>query len=490
MAYSPARLDEIEKCIKMGQFSQAQSMFKQIRIKDIPRKYALRASSLARRCGKVNTSLMILNPIVRANKAILKPATSEEIVDYAFSLHRVGATVEAKKLFTNGDLLNIQQALFYYSIVLFSSWDYEKAIPYLEKYLNDSELDHYKAAIGKANLASALIFVGRQGEAQALIEEVLGYSKKQRLSLLEDHCTELQAQLFMSLGQANETLKCLQRGSAPNLIESSSLGLWTQKWSAIAEATLSPDNKSKQKLLDLQELARKQGQFEVDRDCDFYLAKIFGDQERVKKLYFGTPFKDYLTRLKGLQSGSMPNSYDLKLEVGFGGETLDLSTFERLSSAQPVAMSQLDREVLISLTRDFYKPRSLGSLFGDVFEEEYYDPFHSPNRMYQVVFRANEKFRDQGLDLCVLSSEFGYTLGTQKGFQLRVTRDEAEVALSADMRRYKKSLPCSRPFSILDLQNVSGASRRSLQRFLEKEVAKGTVERIGAGRSTKYKFVA
>src|SRR4051812_11485291 len=91
-------LDRVDALISAGNAKKALLELSSLRRARVPREYALRVASLARRAALPGLAVRVLNPIVRPSRRSPVTATSEETAEYAACLIRIGVGEEASTL--------------------------------------------------------------------------------------------------------------------------------------------------------------------------------------------------------------------------------------------------------------------------------------------------------------------------------------------------------------------------------------------------------
>ena len=484
------KLDFIEECIKTGRFSSARQILDKIKVNSMPRSLALRASNLSRRCGKVQKSLKILNPIVR-NPGALLPASEEEVADYAFSLHRIGASYEAKKLLEPilGD--RIPSALLFRSIIAFSEWDYELAKKMLEKYIESPLISDYQRLLGQSNLVNSYIYLEDFVQAAQLIFEIEAKAKKEKLTLLLNLCNEQRAEMAVSQGYFVEAGKILKVSSASMKDSGDLVNTWVWKWKKIVES-----KSKKNGLLWLQSASNEaldKGEWEVSRDIDFYRVKYFNDKSAFEKLVFGTPYKPLLDRLKKVCDFEAPGYYSFGLGKGSDAAELEiewslLKAFDsQTKSSRDLNFTDINYKLVGSLLSDFYRPKKWGALFNSLFPEEYYDPFHSVNRLHQILHRFNTQSFDNGLGLKVVGTDKGCVLRSLEKVNF-ILKNESFFSNSPQVAKILSHPKFKTDFCLNDLSSLISGNKRSHQRLIKKLIETGKVVKIGSGRASRYKI--
>jgi hypothetical protein len=126
---------EIDNLIKKGHGASAIHRLHRLNLSSLDRHHQLQVAQLFRRVGLNHQGLKILNPIVRPSGAKINQSTDEERAEYGVLLINMGVYHEGLILLDEVNVNEVPQALLFKSFGLFSQWDYQKAIPLIEKYI-------------------------------------------------------------------------------------------------------------------------------------------------------------------------------------------------------------------------------------------------------------------------------------------------------------------------------------------------------------------
>ena len=489
------KLDFIEDCIKTGQFSLASQSLDKIPLSQITRSLALRTSNLARRCGKVKKSLKILNPIVR-NPIQKQSATGAEMADYAFSLHRIGATFEADELLQRVNPEEAPSALFFRSILAFSKWEYSEARNWLTAYVQSDKISDYQKMMGRSNLVNILLYEKEFEKAQDEIQSLMKEATNKKLGLLKNICLEQQAESLIGLHRYEEATELLKVAAKTASDSGKRLQTWIWKWQTYTQAK-QKNKESGIKFLDkaIKEATSK-GAWEIHRDFDLFKVILFDDANAKKKLQYGTPFKNYLNRLPpSIESSRLeePYSFVLNKTLGTTPPTIDLNnqTITSNDTTEKIKLTATQIKVLNCLLVDFYRPRKWGELFNSVFPDQFFDPFSSINRLHQTLFRINSGLSKQNIGIKVTSDVHGCHLVAKAPYSFLLKRDRANQSnLSPNLILLKNQISRDSEFTIDSLSPILEGDKRTHQRIIKDLISEGKVVRLGKGRSTRYKLVS
>src|SRR5687767_9650300 len=143
-------IEDIDTLIREGNSALAKRRLREVNRNEIDRKDLAQACAMATRSGLPELAIRWLNPIVRAERKLLKPATEREKAEYAIALIRIGAQPEALGILKGLSAREHPQVLLFRAIGHFSQWDYESALPVLDEYLT-LQLTDYQRLVGMVN---------------------------------------------------------------------------------------------------------------------------------------------------------------------------------------------------------------------------------------------------------------------------------------------------------------------------------------------------
>lgn len=474
----------------MGHFSKAKKLLNSIALPTIPRSELLRASNLSRRCGLIQKSLKILGPLILKQIHRDQPATASEKADYAFSLNKIGLYSEAQNLLTPLCASHHAEALFFRSLTAFTRWDYQSAYGDLQKFVGSPQVPEYRKMVGLSNLVSACIFLKNWQQAQLYLDEVTRYAEGSDRLLLKNLCVEQQAEIYINTEQYQKAERLLDEAALLAKDSGALLNFWIDKWAAVLLAKQTKGEAGRAALLGVFQRAQQAGHWEICRDIDFQSVAVYFDQALYNKVFFGTPFQSFKDRLQELSEYQCPEIYSFILgqqqESSF---LIDLVQFAmRFKNKEcNIKLTETDWRVLASLASDFYRPIKVGELFGHIIKDEYYDPFTSPNRIHQAIYRLNQKLEDANIPMKIQGGLFGYYLQSDQSIQIKVSHEVKGLDQSLQKLLYLKDhLQGSESFKAKQASQLLEMSERSAHRWLRQMVESQHLIKTGQGKNTRY----
>lgn len=501
-------LQETETALRAGQRDLARTNLLKVKGKALPRSKARQFATLARRAGMLDVALQIMRPIVRPKTKLDIGASAEEIATYGLILLGFGAIQECSAILNSADQTN-PEILMAQAFSSIKTWDYGKAILYLEKYiaagsLNSSSKDtakDYLKTVAMVNLAASHIAIGNPEHLErgrSLVNELLKKTAKEGWALLESNARELSLQMAI---QDRDWASCdsfFKKADEGANGQPADLQLFTQKWRAISEVLRDTESaEGLAKLRKVRHYALEQGHWETVRDCDFHEAIATRNSNLALHVYFGTPFPTYRKRLRDATADWLVIP-DLYLHHPLPHAIEASRVFQMNSGAElgnknvalPVGKSL--HTALQILVSDFYRPFLIGSLFSEVFKEEYFNPVSSPRRVAFLVHRLRNWFEENSVPLDIVSNRDGYRLLATAPYTLELASHVASGSTSnqSQFERLQAYLKANNAedFTAREIAAALETSERSARYFLKWAVENSLLTRTGSGRQIRYRL--
>lgn len=518
----PDLLAKIEELTRKGLRHQAATLLIKLKKQhSIPRSCATKFSELARRNGLPLLSLRALKPFLYPKKILDAPPSPDELMHYAASLTVIGATSESRRILETLPYDSHPKGLLYLAFALIHEWDYHKAIIPLRRYHEHSSLTDYERLIANLNLLNCFAALQDIESAQKTFEKIIGPAQAAGYAMIQANALELYAQTLIQQDKLTEALEAL--GKAESLIggQFSIFLALIKKWqltiaiknartteSGIAAGAAKPMRLETMNAGDLSALQaqlvilRRQcaesGYWEVVRDIDLILAKATDDQELFNRVYLGSPFEHFRRRAEM----NLPKSLRKHTEAW-----IPLNARMRKDDSQkipppairPLALDVYERQKttrpwLDLLTRDLYKPISLGAAHEFLFPHQHFNPDTSPKRVLNSIYRFNKVMKKDQIPLLIKIQKMEFSLESL-----------GPDTLTLRIHHLKKRLPDPSDNGLSDLLDLydkigltlfdskTGAHlmsrpHRSARHRLAKGLQEGLLRRLGSGTRTYYQF--
>lgn len=472
---------DCERLIRSGAITEARARLALVSAKRVPRPLRARLANLCRRVDLLTNGLQLLSPVVQSKRGKWgREATAHELSEYAVLLQKSGAVREALSILSQIDKRLVPEAFLYQAYCHFNRWEYEDAVPLLRHYCAIEDRP-YQRAIGEVNLASALVAV-REESALEQVNLCLETATASGMHRLRANCLELRAQLHLQrddTARARLDLEEAAQLAAGNVALDQ---LLIRKWRAVFEAREMNDVGP---LVRFRELAVERAQWESVRETDRLLLRLQFSTARFDHLRFGSPFIRYQQTLETEFPQAERKAY---LLYGESKALLDLSHDQILGTGLKAPRNSF--ALLATLASDFYKPFSLSGLFSELFADEHYDPWSSPQRVRQTIYRTRGWLEESGLKLSIDEQDGRYrlVLGSGAGVLLSLFA-EAPTESSSRLLQLRQRFG-TKAFSPADARAALDLSASTIKTLIQRATGKGEVERLRSGRATLYRFRA
>lgn len=471
---------EVEDHVRAGRARDAVVTLTRLNTNQVPRDFRLSLANLCRRLGLIGQGLRLLSPVVRPTQGSrLAAATPSEQAEYAVLLVRGGADQEAARILEDIDPTAAPESLLYRSFIFFNRWEHGSAEPLLRQYIQ-SDLSDYARAVGLLNLSAALLGSDQHTKALETVLELRDLAESSGWGRILGNCYEQLGQIDIERGQFNSGLSHLEKSSQLLRHMATRDEFFVRKWKAVAEARMGG---GVEPLAELRIEAERQLDWETVRECDRHSLRIRFNADLFKQLIFGTPHFRYRQRV----------CEELKREVGEsdyywgepGGPILDM--ISGLAEVKRPQRSGKILELVEVLSRDFYKPFTLGALFSAVYSDEYFDIHTSPGRVRQLLTRTRKYLKMKSIPLGIVEHRGGYRLKAFGPVQIRVALHRRSVGGYSFQLQFLARCTGEQPlFTAQQARQWLGMKRTTFQRFIAWAEAERHICRVGEGAQTKY----
>lgn len=472
---------ECDLLIKAGKINLVAQKISVLNLAQVPRSSRQGLAKICRRAGLIPQGLRLLHPIVRQTKAPIEPALPGEICEYAVCLSRIGSIREAMTLLQGVEPTKSPEALLYLAYCHISDWNYENASHFLELFLKSSA-DDYSKLIARANLASAYVETSRLDRALEFLEETVPLLEKAGATRLVGNCYGLYGQIHLEKGNLAKAQKALNQAMSVFGSSQSYDQLLIYKFQSRIAAL---EEKSIEPLLKFRKEAVSRSHWHSVRDADFFIVKEKFDQKLFDHLVFGTPMPAYRSQL--LEIGQPSEQY---IYGQNGNLILDLKTGD-FAGSHDLNPGKKIHFLLASLLKDFYAPKHFGTLFAEIYPNEYFDINSSLMRMKQLIGRTREWINENQIPARILRRQWQCRFEVTGPFGVQLQLDSPALEpVPLKWREISKSFPIGARFSAEQACEKLGWSRATFLRLMEWAGKNNRIEKSGAGKSTFYQMIS
>lgn len=473
-------LDHIDRLIREGRMNEAHRALDRVSIKALSRHLAARYANLARRLMKPQLAVRALHPIIRGEFALVEAPSDFEKAEYGVALLRLGAIPEALELLNEVSPRKVPMVHLYRAFCHFNRWNYQAGLQCLELDLTQLPVDDYQKNTIRVNRAAAKLWLadldGLEHELLDL-QETLGRNNQRRL---QSNVFEMLAQNYIQTENWARAEDALKRSL--ELIDSGHRmdTLFIRKWQAIGRVLRDRDPEG---LAALRAEALAAGHWETVRDVDHYRLQVRPDRRLFEYLYFGTPHHSFRHRLEHAWRGEF--TIPEYAEIGGGAEPARVwNPFEPSRD-----WGSLSHRLNLVLLQDLYQPRRVGEIFAMLFQDEYFNPDSSVNRVHQAVRRLREFLRANDVPARLESVDGLYRLQVAPDVAVGLYR-RFPVARDPFYRwRLNHFAPAAardRGISRDQVENLLAISTSKAKEWIRRGREEGWIEAFGAGSNTRY----
>ena len=460
-----ALIQECEADLRAGRIQQAASRLRPLQVTDIPRPLAQTMASIFRRAHLETFALRVTTPIVNGTHPEGQ-ATEPEINEHAAALIQLGAVAEAREFLRTLDAGENPQVLYWLAEAHSHRYEFREAIPLLRRF-NETAANEADRQEGLSLLARAYTSTGDHFAALNIAKSIEPRDPSAARAL-----------------RAHNYIEQKNFPAAKSEIAGIGEAYLMQKWEAVAQAF---ESASTVPLTAFLARAQENKDWETIRELDRYALEIQFDAEKFRHLLFGTPFaayRDYV--LARLNRPWNEDSYTLgALEA----PAFILHTGE-FKNHQAEAPSKMVHQLLAALLRDFYRPWSIGSLFSELFPQENFDVFSSPNRVHQLLWRLRKWVEANHLPVELIEHNGLYSFHRSEAFAFVVPREDLRVDENVlHLRQLQSHFRDKLSFTPREAQVCLNISASSFKRLAQWGLKEHKLRREGASRATIYKLV-
>lgn len=474
--------------------------------------------NLLRRSGWISEALDLNQPFIRGEISEILAPTADEKIEYAAALVNMGLEIEALSLLNNIRKSIYPMAAFIQATAYIRSWNYNEAQIHLEHFLSIMPESNYYYRVAELNLAACYLANQNFDLAEKYLLHLAEKFKTEKLFLLYSNALEELSQVYIHKNQFEKAEHIIHLAEANEQDKKSVYSLLVQKWKFVLKLLKSNENK-KNNIFDLGSNENiyiyndiiKQSfrlrQFEIIRDLQLQIAKIFSNHNLLLRLYCGTPYLSYKEKIKSLLDlDNLTHTPEFYFKAGpIYNNYFQVSDNYKLNkdSVTPVICESQDKykihRALNIIMSDFYSPWDPPRLFQKLFPDRWYDRKSAINVLYQTVFHLRKDLNKNNSALNIeWKNNLIYLTGSQDWLfkpSVVVIMKNKNIHSVADYKQDQLLNELINFFGWKDFNvemcfKITNIPKRSLQRHLKNLVEKKILNCQGKGKATRYNLVA
>lgn len=353
------------------------------------------------------------------------------------------------------------------------------------------QVEPYQRLVGKLNLAAALVPSGHYNEAIDLLSELESTLDPQKQLVLLSNTFEVRTQAELFRGDYAKAKIYLDRARSTHSFGQQIMGLIFKKWQIILDWKIKGNSSSiEDAIIKLQDHARENSFYELVRDCDYYRSQMTENADLYDRLILGTAHPNYGLRFRNtvFEDRKASASY---LWMGDGStsapeQVIDMANAKSIDGSLILKPKQIHYQLIRLLSTDFYRPFKLGEVFESLFEDQYFDPHSSPQRVYMAVSRLRSFLKKAGYAANLTDASEGYLFRPTSGFGVLVHKEmKDEDPRMVYIRRLQGEFGFD-DFNSAQAGGVLDLSARQSITILNWAIANDLILQSGRGKATHY----
>lgn len=471
--------EKIDALIKVGQGGLATAELRSINLAQVPREWRAALANLFRRTNQISKAFKLLGKQVREEQ----DADPAMLAEYAVLLQRIGSFEEALAILRGLDPSHAPDSLLNQALCHFSRWEYRQAVPLLQSFVERAP-SPYAKLVGEINLGAALTFLGKNGEAEALLRNVAAMTKERGHWRLHGNALQTLAELHFNLNDEKACRDFLEQASGHLAGQRNYDDLFVAKWKAALACLRSNDPSP---LAEFKNKAEERRHWESAREADFLMLTVRFDENRWRHLFAGTPYPEYRERLK-TRWGHLP---DPENYVWGGAEAPCFRVATGQLDGAHLNTGKMIHRLLACMLTDLYRPRRLGQIFAALYPGEYFDYESSPSRVHQLLTRGRSWIQASGLDMGLECFNGDFRLSKGRALAIEIPAGALpKVAAEFQIRRIAEVFGVDKPFSAAEARRALNLKVFKCNQILNDGLKTGLINKIGRGANTLYRVKA
>lgn len=312
--------------------------------------------------------------------------------------------------------------------------------------------------------------------------------------LLYGNCLELSSQSAMFQRDFSRAAEFLEKGLCVFGEKKNIYEFFVRKDQAFLRLlNEGPNAAALDELAGIRREAETLGHWESIRDCDFYRAVAEQDDRLLNHVWYGTPFASYREKMVEMYGSPVQISRSHVWRSDEQEERPNRVFDMRLAKEGNVAElkpGQLVHRLFAILNSDYYRPFRMGEIYSKLFPNDYFCPFSSPDRIYQLVKRLRQWLAKSGIPIQVVEKDGDYALASEEPYGIKVYKEKVGKPSQLVVFLRLKQEWGERLFSARELSEFAEFSHSKANTLIAWAVDHGFLEKVGSGPRIKYRLCA
>ena len=487
-------IQDLERLIVDGHLDECRKKLQEFNSRTVEHEYRNKLAEFSIRAGLPLAALRFLHFKINVEMNST-PHEPEDIILYSRALYQLGESKEALQRLAKIDSLKYSEVLFWMACANMFAWNYVAAEKFLKQYLKTDHPTAYRKQVVQVNLAACLTNQNRFEEALELIKTEKEICKKQNFKLLLGNLYEIESQVYILSGQYEQAETSINVAESLLNGQGAYYELYVKKWKSVLQLLRQKDQPDFSALANLKNEAIRLCHWSTLRECDFFEAILSNNESLLLKLYNGTPSAHYRKRIEHFSKRQFDENISYTLHLA--PEKNEQPVFQKNSASfapeKEFLRSGKKHEnvklfsLFCALTKDFYQPSTLTTLFNQVYQDEVFNPFSSVSRVMRLLGRLNTWFAANSISLKVRMKKSEFTLVATAPIDILLPKIKNDLLATDNKLVDLRKLLQNKTQTAKQIATHFGISQSSVNRLLKQEITNGRITKQGGGRSSVYR---
>ncbi|MEO0336613.1 MAG: hypothetical protein AAF202_09465, partial [Pseudomonadota bacterium] len=271
--------------------------------------------------------------------------------------------------------------------------------------------------------------------------------------------------------------------------KSSIYSLFIEKWFFITALFASPNSSaSKLEFSKFRKRVERSKNWSILRELDLYQALASEDDMEISKVYLKTQNRFYKKKISKLAGPEWRLTSPIALNNSVSSSQSGVTPFQIKpeSLLEPLLTHPRLLRLFQVLITDQYTPFYVGMLFSELFPDEFFDPYHSKNRIHQILRRLRQLIQEQKWSIEIIHESSSYRMNIGDEFPLLLIESDPNVISKYDIDLAKLESSRQTNFSASEIQSFLNCNRSKAVRVLNAGIDQHRIVKEGAGKNTRY----